>query len=367
MLPFAPLNTIKKISVIQFRNYAAATFDLPAHITCITGPNGSGKTNLLDAVYYLCYTKSYFSAFQQHSVQNGTDGFRITGVFDHEGNNEVISCKWKAARKEIFRNDVAYEKYTDHIGRYAAVMIAPDDTELINGGSEPRRRWVDSILGQVDKAYLEKLMYYQRILLQRNAWLKLQAFRPAAEYTELDFYNTQLAADGAYIYARRAAFIHDFLPLLNEFYFRLSGGREAIQVAYNSDLAQKNLFEWLHHGLEHDLRMQRTLRGIHKDDWEFSLNGMSLKQFGSQGQKKSFLFALKLGQYAYLSKAMGHLPILLLDDIFEKLDQGRMEALLRIIRHKNFGQVILTDTHPDRVKQAFGSDAGIGFVNLQAS
>ena len=364
MLPFAPLNTIKKISLIQFRNYSSGSFAFPAHITCITGANGSGKTNLLDAIYYLCYTKSYFSAYQQNSVQTGMDGFRITGVFDHNGIDETISCKWKAAKKEITRNDVAYEKFTDHIGRYAAVMIAPDDTELINGGSEPRRRWVDSILGQVDRVYLEKLMHYQRILLQRNAWLKMQAFRSGTDYTELDYYNTQLAADGAYIYEQRNSFIKDFLPLLNEFYHRLSGGKETIEVTYTSDLAQKNLFEWLHHGLEHDLRLQRTLRGIHKDDWEFALNDLSLKQFGSQGQKKSFLFALKLGQYAYLSKAMGHLPILLLDDIFEKLDQQRMEALLRIIRHKNFGQVILTDTHPERVKQAFGEEAEMGFVEL---
>ena len=364
MLPFAPLNTIKKISLIQFRNYSSASFAFPCHITCITGANGSGKTNLLDAIYYLCYTKSYFSAYQQNSIQTGMDGFRVTGVFDQGGKDETISCKWKAAKKEITRNEVPYEKFTDHIGRYSAVMIAPDDTELINGGSEPRRRWVDSILGQIDRVYLEKLMHYQRVLLQRNAWLKMQAFRSGADYTELDFYNTQLAADGAYIYEQRTNFINEFLPLLNEFYHRISGGKETITAVYSSDLKERNLFEWLHHGLEHDLRLQRTLRGIHKDDWEFSLNGMSLKQFGSQGQKKSFLFALKLGQYAYLSKAMGHMPILLLDDIFEKLDQQRMEALLRIIRHKNFGQVILTDTHPERIKQAFGEEAEVGFVEL---
>ncbi len=357
---------LKKISLIQFRNYTSPVFSFAMPVTCITGANGSGKTNLLDAVYYLCYTKSYFSAYQQNSVQAGKDGFRVTGLFEHEGADETISCKWKAAKKEVFKNEVLYEKFTDHIGRYSAVMIAPDDTELINGGSEPRRRWVDSILSQVDKEYLERLMHYQRILLQRNAWLKMQAFKPAPDFTELEYYNGQLTHDGEYIFKLRQAFLTDFLPLLASYYERLSGGKENIEVNYNSDLLQRSFTDWLNGGLEQDLRTQRTLRGIHKDDWEYQLKGMSLKQFGSQGQKKSFLFALKLAQYAYLVGRLGHKPLLLLDDIFEKLDQERMEALLRIIRTPDFGQVILTDTHPARISQAFGSDAEVGFIYLDA-
>jgi DNA replication and repair protein RecF len=358
------LNTINKISLLQFRNYTSAAFEFPAPVTCITGANGSGKTNLLDAIYYLCYTKSYFSAYQQNSVQTGMDGFRVTGGFVGRDRQEIISCKWKAGKKEIFKNDIEYEKITDHIGVYSAVMIAPDDTELINGSSELRRKWIDSILGQADKIYLEKLMHYQRVLMQRNAWLKIQAYRPAANYTELEFYNAELAADGAYIYEQRRDFLQKFLPLLEDFYHRLSGGHEPIQVAYTSDLSQKPLLEWMEQNLQHDLRYQRTLRGIHKDDWDFKLNGLQLRQYGSQGQKKSFLFALKLAQYTYLSKTLGHLPILLLDDIFEKLDQTRMESLLRIIQSADFGQVVLTDTHPLRIKQAFGGGAEVGFIYL---
>jgi len=360
------INNINKITLLQFRNYSAASFGFPTPVSCIAGPNGSGKTNLLDAVYYLCYTKSYFTAYQQNSVQNGMEGFRVTGVFARPGKEETISCKWKAGKKEVSRNEVEYEKITDHIGIYSAVMIAPDDTELINGSSELRRKWVDSILGQVDKNYLEKLMRYQRVLLQRNAWLKLQG-RPnnlPGDTTELEYYNGELATDGTYIYEQRKAFLQQFLPLLNDFYHRLSSGKEALHLTYTSDLAQKTLAEWMAQNQQYDLRYQRTLRGIHKDDWEMYLNSMPLKQFGSQGQKKSFLFALKLAQYAYLSKALGHLPILLLDDIFEKLDQNRMEALLRIIRGEGFGQVILTDTHPERIKQAFGGGAEVGFIYL---
>lgn len=357
-------NAISQITLLQFRNYTSATFSFPSLVTCITGPNGSGKTNLLDAVYYLCYTKSYFSAYQQNTAQTGTDGFRVTGVFKRDDREDTISCKWKAGKKEVFKNEVEYEKVTDHIGAYSAVMIAPDDIELINGTSEERRHWADSILGQVDRNYLEQLMRYQRVLLQRNAWLKTNAALPSPDYTQLDFYNATLAADSDYIYRQRSLFLKEFMPLLEDFYHRLSGGHEPIGVAYTSDLAQKPLLQWLQQGLRHDLHYQRTLRGIHKDDWEFRLNDMLLRQFGSQGQKKSYLFALKLAQYTFLGRKQGHLPILLLDDIFEKLDQHRIEALLRIIRTGDFGQVLLTDTHAERIKNAFGADSGLGFIQL---
>lgn len=297
-------------------------------------------------------------------MQNGLDGFRLVGHFNRQGKDEVISCKWKAGKKEILANNVEYEKITDHIGVYSAVMIAPDDTELINGSSEQRRKWVDSILGQVDKIYLERLMRYQRLLLQRNAWLKIQAVKPSTEYTELDYYNAEMDSDAAYIYEQRKVFLNQFVPLLDNFYHRLCGGKEPVNVVYTSDLSQKALKDWLSQNLQYDLRYQRTLRGIHKDDWDFSVNNLQLKQFGSQGQKKSFLFAMKLAQYAYLSKRQGHLPILLLDDIFEKLDQSRMEALLQIIRGEDFGQVILTDTHAERIRQAFGKEAEIGYIYL---
>jgi len=359
------LNTIKKITLIQFRNYTSASFDFIAPITCITGANGTGKTNLLDAIYYLCYTKSYFSSNQQNSAQRGYDGFRVEGVFHRDEERvEVISCKWRSGKKEVQSNAVEYERLTDHIGKYAAVMIAPDDMELINGGSEMRRKWIDGILGQVDKLYLESLMHYQRILLQRNAWLKLHAINPPPDNAELEYYNRQLSTHGSYIHEMRKAFLVKFTPLLNRFYHELSSGKENISVCYQSDLHKQTLDNWLTESFQHDLRLQRTLRGVHKDDLEFLFNETELKQFGSQGQKKSYLFAMKLAQYTYLSDTLGHSPILLLDDIFEKLDQQRMEALMRIIRGPGFRQVVLTDTHAERVKQAFGGDAVIDFICL---
>ncbi|RYE14486.1 MAG: DNA replication and repair protein RecF [Sphingobacteriales bacterium] len=297
-------------------------------------------------------------------MQKGLDGFRVEGVFDHNGNNETISCKWKQGKKEIFQNQVEYDKLTDHIGRYAAVMVAPDDIELINEGSELRRKWVDSILGQTDREYLERLMRYQRVLQQRNAWLKMQNNIAPTNSAELDYYDARLAEDGTYIHGLRRVFTTAFLPLLNDYYHKLSGGRELIDMQYASDLDQKNLHDWLKASLQNDLRMQRTTKGIHKDDCAFMLNDNVLKQFASQGQKKSFLFALKLAQYTYLSKQLGYLPMLLLDDVFEKLDQQRIEALLGIIRAEDFGQVIITDTHAERVAKAFDGDEEIGFIHL---
>lgn len=358
------MSRIKHITLLQFRNYSSAIFSFNSPVTCITGANGSGKTNLLDAVYYLCYTKSYFSAYQQNSVQNGTDGFRVEGSFEKNGIEERISCKWKQGKKEVLAQGIPYDKPADHIGKYSAVMIAPDDMELINGGSELRRRWIDSILSQVDRDYLDKLLHYQRIVLQRNAWLKMQFFKPASDRVELEYYNSQLADCGTYIYECRNAFIKRFMPLLENFYHQLSGGVEKMSVVYESDLLEKNLAVWLEENFQQDMRQQRTLRGIHRDDWSFFLNGVPLKSFASQGQKKSFLFALKLAQYAYLNIESGHLPILLLDDVFEKLDQDRIVALLRIIQGPDFGQVILTDTHAERVNLAFGAETDISFITL---
>lgn len=358
------LKVLKKITLTQFRNYSAAVFDFPCRITCISGPNGSGKTNLLDAIYYLCYTKSYFSSYQQNSAQNGTDGFRVGGEFDCSGATELIACKWKQGKKEVFANDLEYEKLTDHIGKYAAVMIAPDDLELLNGGSEERRKWVDSILCQADRQYLEALIQYQRVLLQRNAWLKQESLKPKGDFTELEYYDARLAADGDYIYQRRTVFLEQLLPLLNKYYHELSNGREELGAVYRSNLLGDNLGSLLAHSLQHDLQLQRTTKGIHRDDWDFSLDGMPLKQFASQGQKKSYLFALKLAQYSYLEAAHNSMPMLLLDDIFEKLDVNRIKALLNIIKSEGFGQVFLTDTDKSRVAEAFGSEEAVHFIEV---
>lgn len=358
------MKVLKKITLVQFRNYSSASYAFSERITCITGANGNGKTNLLDAIYYLCYTKSCFTAYQQHTAQKGTDGFRVAGEFGHDGVEELITCKWQQGKKEIASNGVEYDKVTDHIGKYAAVMIAPDDLELINGSSEQRRKWVDGILGQTDKDYLEHLVQYQRILQQRNAWLKEENARPKNDYTTLEFYDARLAESGNYIYKCRARFLEELIPLLDKYYHELSAGREELGAGYKSHLHHADMATLLKKSLRNDLHMQRTLKGVHRDDLEFTLSGMPLKQFASQGQKKSFLFALKLAQHAYLGKQQGNTPMLLLDDIFEKLDNNRIKALLRLIKAPDFGQVFLTDTDKARVAEAFGEGDGVAYIEV---
>lgn len=358
------MTLLRKISLFQFRNYAQSSYDLDFPVTCICGKNGSGKTNLLDAVYTLCYTKSYFSATVQPTIMQGTDAYRIEGLFKNTEKTESVVCKYKNAKKEISCAGVVYEKQSEHIGKYAAVMVAPDDIEMINEGSELRRKFIDGILGQCDKNYLEALLQYQKVLQQRNAWLKMYSTSTPADASLIDYYNSLLLPAGNYIYACRKSFLSEFLPILQKYYQLLSAEKEAATIEYQSDLHSNSFSFWLEQHLQHDLRYQRTLRGIHKDDFNFLLNGNVIKNYGSQGQKKSYLFSLKLAQFEYLKCKMNNSPILLLDDVFEKLDQQRMEALLHIIRNPIFGQVILTDTHENRVLEAFGYSNQIAVIRL---
>lgn len=359
---------LSHISLTQFKNYTASQFTFDSLVACITGPNGAGKTNLLDAIYYLCYTKSYFSHIQQLSVQSGAQGFRIDGQFYHrsaKNESELVSVKWKGGVKEVFLNQALYERPSDHIGRYRSVMIAPDDIMMINGGGEARRKWLDAVIAQCDRSYLESLLCYQRILLQRNALLKSETVaQTLASNPQMDYYNSQLATHGDYLHQARVSFIDAFQKHLAHFYRRLTDGAEWPTIHYQSDVTGTSMIAVIGLAQQNDYRMQRTTRGIHRDDLLFKFNDLDLKQFGSQGQKKSFLFGLKLAQYRYLCAFQPQKPLLLLDDVFEKLDQSRIEALLEIIQGEDFGQVVLTDTDADRVRRAFGNHPALSFIFL---
>ncbi len=359
------MRTLHQLSLFQYRLYEQAEFYFPAAVTALTGPNGSGKTAVLDAAYYLCYTKSYFTAQQQALARWGSNGFKIVGRLADPLFPErlhTVSCRWEEGRKEITVDGAAYPRPADHIGRWAAVMIAPDDSELLLGSAEGRRRWADSILAQTDRPYLEHLTQYNRLLQQRNAWLKGHAFGPQRADAELESYNHRMAEPGAYLYESRKTFSTDFVPLLRAMYARLSAGAETVDVAYESDLHEKTTGEWFSEMLYADLRAQRTGKGVHKDDWVFRIQEKPVRLYASQGQRKSLLFALKLAQYRYLHERFGFAPLLLLDDVFEKLDQVRIEALLGIIGEPHFGQVLLTDTHAARIREAFGPAADLSFI-----
>lgn len=360
------MSRIRKITLRQFRNYQEASFSFPERgIIGITGLNGVGKTNLLDAVYYLCYTKSYFTASQQQCVRNGEEGFRVEGLLERgdTGHKETISCKWIQGKKEIAADGVIYDPVTDHIGKYAAVMIAPDDTVLINGSSADRRKWMDGILGQADKSYLHALAKYQQALIQRNAWLKQYGYKRSTE--ELIYYNRLLEQYGAFLAQQRNTFIHRLLPVIQQYYRDMSGAREHISLTYKSDFLASDPPAILEASLEEDLRLQRTTKGAHRDELLLEINSASLRHFGSQGQKKTTVFALKLAQFYYLKQIFHHAPILLLDDVFEKMDQQRLQVLLELVRQQGFEQVILTDTHKERVEKMFAGIHAEDIIDIQ--
>lgn len=359
---------LRNISLFQFRNYPEAEFSFEQPITCICGKNGSGKTNLLDAIYTLCYTKSYFSSTIGPTVMNGQDSFRISGdFFNSDHRRTQVVCKYQSGKKEFSCGGQIYDTLSGHIGKYAAVMIAPDDIELINDGSELRRKFMDGILSQCYPDYFDSLINYQKALQQRNAWLKQMAKSTAASTDLLNYFDDILDRCAGILFTYRKKWIQNFAPLLQEFYERLSGGKETVTLHYETELGKEPLKLILERHLDDDMRYQRTLRGAHRDDLGFRLDGLSLRNFGSQGQKKSFLFALKLAQYLFLKEQMNQDPILLLDDIFEKLDQTRMESLLKIIQEEQFGQVILTDTHEDRIRGTLKlAETQYHIINLNA-
>lgn len=346
--------SIQKIIITQFKNYETGRFDFDGNVVGICGKNGIGKTNLLDAIYYCCFTKSYFSGNENMIIENGKDGFRIEGYFSNNETPSKIICINKSnAKKEFSLNDVPYEKLTQHIGLLPCVMIAPDDIELINGASELRRKFMDTVLCQLDKDYMQSLIHYNKILLQRNSYLKNDFNVKQFDYTLLDIFDEQLVIHGNIIYAKRKIFTNELTQLVQSFYQKISEAEEAIALVYESNLNDQSLTDLLKQNRERDRMLQRTSKGIHRDDLQFSMHQLQFKTIASQGQKKSLLFAMKLAEYEIIKSTKGFSPILLLDDFFEKLDENRMNNLLKMVCIENQGQVIITDTHKSRLLDVF--------------
>jgi len=344
---------LNHISLLQFKNYLNQTFDFNQRIVGICGKNGIGKTNLLDAIYYLCFTKGYFSKSDLLNVQHGRAGFRIAGDFSLNGDDMHTVCILREnGRKEFLVNNEAYEKFSDHIGKYPAVFIAPDDVHIITEGSEERRRYLDALISQLDHDYLMRLIEYNRVLQQRNSLLKTFADKRSFDQTLLDVLNSQLVSPGKYISEKRIAFLQELIPLIQRFYLQISGEAYEIGITYESPLLDADFEQLLRAYQDKDLQMQRSNVGIHKDDLKISLNGVTFRTIASQGQRKSLLFALKLAEFDSLKNHKGFSPLLLLDDVFEKLDETRMHNLLDFVCCQNDGQIFLTDTHFDRLNTA---------------
>jgi DNA replication and repair protein RecF len=342
---------LKHLSLLNYKNIAEADYEFDPKINCFVGRNGVGKTNVLDSVYHLAYGKSYFNPMAVQNIKHGEDFFVIDGNFIKNERNEQVVCSLKKGQKKMLkRNGKPYDKFSEHIGFIPLVIISPSDNDLITEGSETRRKFIDSVISQLDSQYLQQLIAYQRILSQRNSLLKYFALNRIFDPEQLSIYNEQLEPLAQSIFETRKKFLEEFIPIFNRHHQAITDAAESVSLVYESHLHEKGLLALLEENLSRDRVLQYTSVGIHKDDLLFEIDGHPIKKFGSQGQQKSFLIALKLAQFEFIKQQSGVLPILLFDDIFDKLDETRVEKIVKMIDDKVFGQIFISDTHPERTE-----------------
>lgn len=337
---------LKELQLVNFRNYPEANLKFNESIVVITGDNGAGKTNLLDAVHYLSFCKSFLNPIDTQNIRLDESFFVIQGKYMDDKRVDQIYCGIKKGQKKVFkRNNKDYERLSEHIGRIPLVVISPTDISLVSEGSEQRRKFIDSVISQLDKPYLDRLIKYTRLVQQRNASLK-SGYSPN---DLLDIFDEQLSSLAQPIFEARINFLTNLSKLVQEYYKLMCDEKETVSLNYESNLLTASLPELLLESRDKDRIMQYTTQGVHKDDIGMRINGFPLKKYASQGQLKSFLIALKLAQFDILSKIKESKPILLLDDIFEKLDQSRITSLMTLVSQNHFGQIFITDSHPERI------------------
>ncbi|MFC7443706.1 DNA replication/repair protein RecF [Mesoflavibacter profundi] len=344
---------LKTLSLLNYKNFDSKTFEFDQTINCFVGNNGVGKTNVLDAIYHLSFGKSYFNPVASQNIKHDEDFFVLNGEYlkNDEIENIVVSLK-KGQKKVIKRNSKVYDKFSDHIGFLPLVIISPADRDLIIEGSDTRRKFIDSVISQSNKSYLAYLINYNKVLSQRNSLLKYFAANHTYNQDTIDVYNEQLSQYGTEIFEIRKAFLDTFVPLFKARYKAISNTTENINLTYNSNLFKDDLITLLKQNINKDKALQYTSVGVHKDDLIFTIDDHPIKKFGSQGQQKSFLIALKLAQFDCLKSQSGTNPILLLDDIFDKLDENRVAQIIKLVDDENFGQIFISDTHADRTEAA---------------
>jgi DNA replication and repair protein RecF len=345
---------LKKLSVLNFKNYLEAELLFSNRINCITGNNGEGKTNILDAIHYLSFCKSFFNPIDSQNIFHEAPFFLIQGLFETKEQEDEIYCGLKRNQKKQFkRNKKEYSRLADHIGLFPTVMISPADSELITEGSESRRKFIDSVMAQFDRDYLESLINYNKVLSQRNALLKQFGNSRKFDTESLEIWDMQLIEYGKQVHVKRQQFINEFIPIFQTYYDLIAGGKEIVGINYNSHLNEQAFVDVLAKALERDRMLEYTTVGIHKDDLDFTINGYPIKKYASQGQQKSFLIALKLAQFDFIKNRKQMMPILLLDDIYDKLDDLRVKQLMTLVSSTHFGQLFITDTHPTRLANLF--------------
>ncbi len=342
---------LKNISLINFKNFEQLDMEFCRKINCFSGKNGSGKTNLMDAVYYLSMCKSFFNAVDSQNIKHGRDFFVIQGAYSRLEEEENIYCGVKRNTKKQFkRNKKEYSRLSDHIGLLPVVMVSPGDSVLITGGSEERRKYMNGVISQYDKSYLDDLIKYNQVLTQRNALLKDFSRKGYYDSANLELWSQQLTGPGTRIFNKRVEFLEKLLPIFQYYYDFVSRGKERVGLIYESQLSESGFETLLEKSLEKDRILQYTTAGIHKDDLQLLLGEHPIKRDGSQGQQKTYLVALKLAQFDFMKKINGFNPILLFDDVFDKLDDIRVKQIVKLVSANHFGQIFITDTSRERLE-----------------
>jgi len=343
---------LQQISILNFKSYSQVDVKFHPKINCFVGKNGQGKTNLLDSIFYLSMCKSAFNPIDQQNILHGESFFVIQGVYQRNEKVENIYCSVKQNSGKIFkRNGKDYQRLAEHVGLIPIVIISPFDTSLIVEGSEERRKYINGVVSQYNRVYLDQVVKYNKLLYSRNKMLKEKSFGKPFSYDLLNVIDEQLDELSKPIYTERFDFAEKLTPIFQEYYQQVSANAEEVKLVYRSHLHQKSLKELLKENLERDLAIQFTSKGIHRDDLELTVNGYPIKKEGSQGQQKTYLIALKLAQFSFLKRVSGYNPILLLDDVFDKLDMERVEQFIQLVAHDDFGQIFITDTNKNRLDE----------------
>lgn len=347
---------LKTLNLINYKNFKNQTFEFNSKVNCFVGSNGVGKTNILDAIYHLSFGKSYFNPIASQNIKHGEDFFVVDGRYSKDLKEEkiIVSLK-KGGKKVIKRNSKSYNRFSDHIGLLPLVIISPVDRDLITEGSDLRRKFIDGVISQNDKIYLDQIIRYNKILSQRNSLLKQFYLSRTFDHDTIEIYDEQLSKIGNLIFNKRKEFLELFSPIFFEKYSIISNNKEKVNLNYKSQLKDHRLQDLLISNIEKDKVLQYTSAGTHKDDIEFLIGNYPIKKFGSQGQQKSFLIALKLAQYEVLKAKSGNSPILLLDDIFDKLDSKRVKQIIKMVNDSNFGQLFISDTDAKRTENVVKS------------
>lgn len=340
---------LKNLNLYNFKNHKELNLEFSKEINCITGSNGSGKTNILEAIYYLSFCKGYFNPQDSQNILHGEDAFSIRGEFIKDGPVNISCAVQQGQRKRFKKDDKEYDRLADHVGRFPVVIISPYDVDLIREGSDARRKFMDMVISLDDKDYLLTLLDYNRALSQRNNLLKYFWENRTMDKEQLAIWNIQLSELGQKIFERRRVFFQDFQPIFKEYQSSISKGKDKADIIYSSQLEGVDMLEALEKGLDKDMARHHTLFGTHKDDIEMVVDGHAVKKFGSQGQQKTFLIALKLAQFQFIKDRSGLKPLLLLDDVFDKIDDERVEFMIDLVSKDTFGQLFITDTSRERL------------------